>query len=74
MEDKIDLRWRKSSYSGQGGGNCVEVASHDGMILVRDSKDRGRGPAHTYSAAEWHTFIAGIRNGQYDLTEPRQQP
>src|SRR5437899_2565021 len=26
MEGKIDLRWRKSSYSGNGGGNCVEVA------------------------------------------------
>ena len=26
MEDKINLRWRKSSYSGNGGGNCVEVA------------------------------------------------
>ncbi|MFB8208116.1 DUF397 domain-containing protein [Streptomyces sp. NPDC056010] len=21
-----DLRWFKSSYSGEGGGNCVEVA------------------------------------------------
>lgn len=31
--------WRKSSYSGTQGGNCVEVAGHDGMILVRDSKD-----------------------------------
>ena len=39
MEDKINLRWRKSSYSGNGGGNCVEVAA-DGPILVRDSQDR----------------------------------
>ena len=38
MEDKIDLRWRKSSYSGNGGGNCVEVAA-GGRVLVRDSQD-----------------------------------
>jgi len=25
MEDQIDQRWRKSSYSGNGGGSCVEV-------------------------------------------------
>ena len=43
MEDKIDLRWRKSSYSGNGGGNCVELAA-GGRVLVRDSQDRS-GPA-----------------------------
>ena len=39
MEDKIDLRWRKSSYSGNGGGNCVEVAAGR-RVRVRDSQDR----------------------------------
>jgi len=24
--EAISLSWRKSSYSGNGGGNCVEVA------------------------------------------------
>ncbi len=61
MEDAVDLRWRKSSYSGQGGGNCVEVASHGGMVLVRDSKDRGHGPVHRYTAAGWRAFLAGLR-------------
>jgi hypothetical protein len=36
--------WRKSSYSGNGGSECVEVADNlvaeHGIILVRDSKDR----------------------------------
>jgi Domain of unknown function (DUF397) len=31
--------WRTSHYSGTQGGNCVQVAAHDGMILVRDTKD-----------------------------------
>ena len=38
MED--NLSWRKSSYSGNGGGNCVEVGTGlPGKIGVRDSKN-----------------------------------
>ena len=25
MEEPLDPRWRKTSYSGNGGGSCVEV-------------------------------------------------
>ena len=32
--------WRKSSYSGADGGECVEVASTSGTVMVRDTKDR----------------------------------
>lgn len=28
--------WRKSSYSDGNGGDCIETASGDGVILVRD--------------------------------------
>src|SRR5260370_37773564 len=27
------LNWRKSSYSGNGGQSCVQVASTDGVLL-----------------------------------------
>jgi hypothetical protein len=27
MEEPVSLPWRKSSYSGNGGGDCVEVAA-----------------------------------------------
>lgn len=30
--------WRKSSYSSAEGADCVELASADGRLLVRDSK------------------------------------
>lgn len=30
--------WRKSSYSGANGGECVEVGNPPGLIAVRDSK------------------------------------
>lgn len=31
--------WRKSSYSGNGGANCVEVAFEGPCALLRDSKN-----------------------------------
>ncbi|MBE1534687.1 hypothetical protein H4W34_004520 [Actinomadura algeriensis] len=33
------MSWRKSSYSGPNGGNCVELAGLPGAVGVRDSKD-----------------------------------
>lgn len=69
MEHIDDLRWRKSSFSGNGGASCVEVAGRDGMILVRDTKDHGKGPVHRYTPDEWRAFIAGVRNGEFDLNE-----
>lgn len=32
-------KWRKSSYSGSNGGECVELAGLPGTVAVRDSKD-----------------------------------
>ena len=29
--------WRKSSYSGGSGGDCVEVRDDTGRVLVRDT-------------------------------------
>ncbi|ARF80850.1 DUF397 domain-containing protein [Kitasatospora aureofaciens] len=60
-----DLTWRKSSYSGGEGGNCVEVADGiTGLIPVRDSKDP-HGPALGFSPAAWRAFVAGIRAGDF---------
>ena len=40
--DLAGAQWRKSSYSGGSGGNCVEVATNlPGLIAVRDSKNPG---------------------------------
>jgi hypothetical protein len=51
--------WRTSSYSGTSGGNCVEVASSDG-ILVRDTKDRGG--TLSFTVAAWAEFTASLRS------------
>jgi hypothetical protein len=52
--------WRKSSYSANGGQNCVEVAE-DGTVLIRDTKDRERGPVLCVSPEAWARFTAALR-------------
>jgi Domain of unknown function (DUF397) len=52
------MDWRKSSYSGANGGQCVEVASDD-AIQVRDTTNR-EGGTLTFSAAAWQEFTASV--------------
>jgi hypothetical protein len=52
--------WRKSSYSDGNGGNCVETASNDGMILVRDTANRDGG-ALEFTAEAWEAFAASLK-------------
>jgi hypothetical protein len=67
VEEPVNLRWRKSSYSGNGGGNCVEVASNlPGLVAVRDSKDRG-GPLLGFGPDQWRMFIVGAKAGEFNL-------
>ena len=54
----MESNWRKSSYSGDNGGECVEVASR-GAVLVRDTADRN-GPVLTFTADAWRVFTATI--------------
>ena len=67
MERVDDLRWRKSSYSGNGGASCVEVASNlPGIVAVRDSKDKA-GPRLAVSDQAWSAFVQGIKHGDFNL-------
>ena len=58
--DLTSVSWRKSSYSGCNGGNCIEVADLPGTIAVRDSKDPD-GPALFFTSAEWAAFPARVK-------------
>lgn len=58
------VTWRKSTYSGGSGDNCVEVgADAPGLIPVRDSKDP-RGPALAFTPAAWTAFLGAVVRGE----------
>lgn len=53
-----DTGWFKSSYSGSGGDNCLEVRiARHGPVGVRDSKNPDAGTL-SVSLAAWAEFVA----------------
>jgi Domain of unknown function (DUF397) len=59
--DLTRAQWRKSSRSGDNGGNCVEVARNlPRIVAVRDSKNP-HGPVLLVGRDEWVRFITRLR-------------
>ncbi|MET8008501.1 DUF397 domain-containing protein [Streptomyces sp. NPDC005271] len=56
-EDSAPLNWFKSSYSGNEGGECLEVATTPDAVHVRDSKEPTR-PQLVFAQKSWATFVA----------------
>ncbi|GAA3837231.1 DUF397 domain-containing protein [Streptomyces phyllanthi] len=54
--DLTHVQWRKSSYSGSSGGDCVEVAPLTPHIAVRDSKNP-RGGTLILSPEAYSAFV-----------------
>ncbi|MBT2213445.1 DUF397 domain-containing protein [Actinomadura sp. NEAU-AAG7] len=61
-----NLKWRKSSYTGANGGDCVELADFDQSIAVRDSKDPD-GPKLTIARRDWAAVLKDVKRGRHDL-------
>jgi Domain of unknown function (DUF397) len=58
----IDGTWKKSSWS-LANGNCVEVASLSGaLVLVRDSTNP-EGSVLGFAPGHWGAFVANVRKG-----------
>ncbi|MET9124343.1 DUF397 domain-containing protein [Streptomyces sp. NPDC004528] len=58
------LRWFKSSYSSDSGGECLEVAHEQrpprvDAVHLRDSKNPA-GPTLTVSPAAWRRFTGAL--------------
>jgi hypothetical protein len=59
--EAIDPRWRKSSFSGNGG-NCVQVGQARRGVLVRDTQN-WQGPVLSFSLAVWRRFADRVKAG-----------
>ena len=51
--------WRKSSYSGSQGDNCVEVRPETDAVAVRDTKNHAAGII-VVGATAWSRFVNGV--------------
>jgi uncharacterized protein DUF397 len=56
--DEASLRWRKSSYSGGNGGECIELTYPPG--LIRDSKN----PAGPSLEVNIQSLLTAVKDGQ----------
>lgn len=59
MEDAMTFRWRKSSYSGNGGGECVEVGT-----AWRKSSYSGNGGADCVEVARDLPRVVAVRDSK----------
>ncbi len=66
MTDLNSAPWRKSSYSGGDGGNCIETAPGfiTGAVPVRDSKDP-QGPALVFGVDAFSSFVEAVKAGEF---------
>ncbi len=53
-------QWRKSTYSDANGGDCVETASREGLVLVRDTANR-EDTVLSFSSEVWASFTDALR-------------
>ncbi|MEU8020420.1 DUF397 domain-containing protein [Micromonospora parva] len=60
MTDLTGAVWRKSTRSGDNGGDCVEVATNLAEVVVRDSKDPS-GHLLMFRQEAWSAFVSPWR-------------
>ncbi|WP_128377613.1 DUF397 domain-containing protein [Streptomyces cavernae] len=61
-EHLTSVVWRRSSYSGTSGGDCVEVAHLPAHIALRDSKNPEVG-TFVVSPTAFGAFVAAAAQG-----------
>ncbi|MFI0411140.1 DUF397 domain-containing protein [Actinomadura sp. 3N508] len=67
--EREHVAWHISTFSDNGGGNCVEAAPlADGTerVAVRHSH-RPDAEVILYTRAEREAFLAGVRNNEFDF-------
>ncbi|KAA2260153.1 DUF397 domain-containing protein [Solihabitans fulvus] len=64
------IAWHVSTFSDNGGGNCVEAGPLDdgsGRVALRHSHFPD-GSVIVYTREEWTAFLAGARDGEFDFS------
>lgn len=66
----MNREWVRSSHCNEpqtacDTGTCVEVAADHYWVNVRSSVNPGKQIAFTPS--EWTAFLAGVKDGEFDL-------
>lgn len=62
----LTMAWKKSTFSSGNTDNCVEARLAGDGVEVRHSKNPA-GPAIAYTTAEWVAFLAGVKDGQFNI-------
>jgi hypothetical protein len=62
--EAVNPHWRKSSYTSNGGLQCVEAGHIPGAILIRDSRQHGTGLTLRVTPAAWQRLTTRILAGK----------
>jgi hypothetical protein len=57
-----DAEWRRASRCA--AGECVEISSRDGFVMIRDSTEGAT--VLRCSSEAWRVFTEAIRAGEFD--------
>ena len=61
MESDNFTAWRKATYS-HANGSCVDVATRQHDVGVRDTVQHGSGPVLRFPLTAWRTFIGMVKS------------
>lgn len=64
--ETMSVLWRKSSHSGDTGGDCVEAAGLPSGVAVRDTKNPETRHL-VFDRAAFGRLVREIRSGHHDL-------
>jgi hypothetical protein len=62
--ETVEIQWQKSSFSTDAEGNCLELATQGGEILVRESDNPDMIVRTTQ--AKLAAFLSGAKAGEFD--------
>ena len=58
--------FKKSSFSDDYGKHCVGVCINESGVYVVNTNESD-GPILTFTYDEWHAFVRGVKNNEFDI-------